>query len=54
MKKFFVIICAALLLAGCKAHCTAILSKADEQIFHDLKIDATSEAEFSTNNLYLG
>lgn len=42
------------LLAGCKAHCTAILSSADEQIFHDLRIDATSEAEFSTNNLYLG
>ena len=42
------------LLAGCKAHCTAILSSADEQVFHDLCIDATSEAEFSTNNLYLG
>ena len=42
------------LLAGCKAHCTAILSDADAQIFHDLRIDTTCEAEFSTNNLYLG
>lgn len=41
-------------LAGCKAHCTAILSDADDQIFHDLSIDTTCEAEFSTNNLYLG
>ncbi len=41
-------------LAGCKAHCTAILSDADDQIFHDLKIDATCDPEFSTNNLYLG
>ena len=41
-------------LAGCKAHCTAILSDADNQIFHDLSIDTTCEAEFSTNNLYLG
>ncbi|MCR4804964.1 MAG: DUF1846 domain-containing protein [Clostridia bacterium] len=42
------------LLAGCKAHCTAILSDADAQIFHDLRIDTTCEPEFSTNNLYLG
>ncbi len=42
------------LLAGCKAHCTAILSEVDSQVFHDLSIDATSEAEFSTNSLYLG
>ncbi len=41
-------------LSGCKAHCTAILSDADDQIFHDLSIDTTCEAEFSTNNLYLG
>lgn len=41
-------------LSGCRAHCTAILSDADDQIFHDLSIDATCEAEFSTNNLYLG
>ena len=41
-------------LAGCRAHCTAILSDADAQIFHDLRIDTTCEAEFSTNNLYLG
>ena len=41
-------------LFGCRAHCTAILSDQDSQIFHDLGIDATSEPEFSTNNLYLG
>ncbi len=39
-------------LAGCKAHCTAILSDPDSQIFHDLGIDATCEPEFSSNNLY--
>ncbi|MBQ2059167.1 MAG: DUF1846 domain-containing protein [Firmicutes bacterium] len=42
------------LLAGCKAHCTAILSEQDAQIFHDLGIDATCDPEFSSNNLYLG
>lgn len=41
-------------LAGCRAHCTAILSGSDAQVFHDLRIDTTCEAEFSTNNLYLG
>ncbi|MBQ2311978.1 MAG: DUF1846 family protein, partial [Firmicutes bacterium] len=41
-------------LRGCKAHCTAILSRRDDQIFHDLGIDATCEPEFSTNNLYSG
>lgn len=41
-------------LAGCRAHCTAILSDSDNQIFHDLKIDATSDPEFSSNSLYLG
>ena len=41
-------------LAGCRAHCTAILSDSDTQIFHDLKIDATCEPEFSSNNLYQG
>lgn len=40
-------------LKGCKAHCTAILSDLDDQIFRDLGIDATSDPEFSTNNLYL-
>lgn len=39
-------------LKGCKAHCTAILSESDDQIFRDLGIDATCEPEFSTNNLY--
>ena len=42
------------LLAGCKAHCTAILSEQDAQIFHDLGIDATCDPEFSSNTLYLG
>ncbi len=41
-------------LEGCRAHCTAILSDSDAQIFHDLHIDATCEPEFSSNNLYLG
>ena len=41
-------------LAGCRAHCTAILSDSDSRILHDLKIDATCEPEFSSNNLYQG
>ncbi len=41
-------------LSGCQAHCTAILSDSDTQIFHDLGIDASCEPEFSSNNLYLG
>ena len=41
-------------LNGCTAHCTAILSDRDAQVFHDLGIDATCDAEFSSNNLYLG
>ncbi len=41
-------------LAGCQAHCTAILSDADSRVFHDLAIDATCDPEFSTNSLYLG
>ncbi len=41
-------------LEGCRAHCTAILSDSDTQIFHDLRIDATCEAEFSSSNLYTG
>ena len=40
-------------LEGCQAHCTAILSKSDSDVFHDLGIDATCEPEFSSNNLYL-
>ncbi|MCF0150973.1 MAG: DUF1846 domain-containing protein [Firmicutes bacterium] len=39
-------------LNGCTAHCTAILSDADAQIFHDLGIDATCEPEFASNSLY--
>ncbi|HPX70185.1 MAG TPA: DUF1846 domain-containing protein [Bacillota bacterium] len=41
-------------LAGCKAHCTAILNDSDAAILHDLRVDATSEPEYSNNNLYLG
>jgi len=41
-------------LSGCRAHCTAILSEQDAQVFHDLGIDATCDPEFSSNNLYLG
>ncbi|MDD2484776.1 MAG: DUF1846 domain-containing protein [Eubacteriales bacterium] len=39
-------------LKGCKAHCTAILSDRDEQTLKDLGIEATSDPEFQTNNLY--
>jgi len=42
------------LLRGCRAHCTAILSERDAQVFHDLGIDVTCEAEFSSNSLYQG
>lgn len=41
-----------LLLEGCKAHCTAILSDRDAQTLKDLGIDATSDPEYQTNNLY--
>ena len=41
-------------LRGCKAHCTAILSDRDAQVFKDLGIDVTCEAEFSSNSLYTG
>jgi uncharacterized protein (UPF0371 family) len=41
-----------LLLNGCKAHCTAILSDRDTQTLKDLGIDATSDPEYLTNNLY--
>ncbi|MCQ2552827.1 MAG: DUF1846 domain-containing protein [Clostridia bacterium] len=41
-------------LRGCKAHCTAIISDRDAQIFKDLGIDVTCEAEFSSNSLYTG
>lgn len=39
-------------LNGCSAHCTAILSDSDSSVFRDLGIDATTEAEYSNNNLY--
>ena len=41
-------------LRGCRAHCTAIISDRDAQIFHDLGIDVTCEPEFSSNSLYQG
>ena len=41
-----------LLLNGCKAHCTAILNSQDNQTLHSLGIDATSDPEYITNNLY--
>lgn len=39
-------------LRGARAHCTAILSFRDEQILNSLGIDVTSDAEYSSNNLY--
>ena len=41
-----------LLLKGCKAHCTAILSDRDEQTLRDLGLDVTSDPEYLTTNLY--
>lgn len=41
-----------LLLNGCKAHCTAILSDRDEQTLRDLGLDVTSDPEYLTTNLY--
>lgn len=41
-----------LLLNDCQAHCTAILSDRDSQTLKDLGVDATSDPEYLTNNLY--
>lgn len=41
-----------LLLNGCRAHCTAILSDRDAQTLRDLGIDVTSDPEYLTTNLY--
>lgn len=41
-----------LLLKGCKAHCTAILSDRDEQTLRDLGVDVTCDPEYLTTNLY--
>lgn len=41
-----------LLLKGCKAHCTAILSDRDEQTLMALGLDVTSDPEYVTTNLY--
>ena len=40
-------------LKMCAAHCTAILSNRDEETLRSLGIDATSEPEYITTNLYL-
>lgn len=39
-------------LAGCKAHCTAILSERDEQTLRSMGIDVTCDPEYVTTNLY--
>ena len=39
-------------LAGCKAHCTAILSDRDEQTLQSMGIDVTCDPEYLTTNLY--
>lgn len=41
-----------LMLHGCKAHCTAILSDRDEQTLRDLGLDVTCDPEYLTTNLY--
>lgn len=43
-----------LLLQGCKAHCTAILSDKDEQLLNSLGLDVTCDPEYVTTNLYFG
>ncbi|MCQ2554881.1 MAG: DUF1846 domain-containing protein [Clostridia bacterium] len=39
-------------LAGCRAHCTAILSDKDEKALGNLGIDTTCDPEYITTNLY--
>ncbi len=39
-------------LAGCRAHCTAILSDRDEQTLSSLGLDVTCDPEYITTNLY--
>lgn len=41
-----------IMLKGCQAHSTTILSRNDEQTFRKLGIDVTSDAEYPTSNLY--
>lgn len=43
-----------LLLRGCRAHCTAILSDKDEQLLNSLGLDVTCDPEYVTTNLYFG
>lgn len=40
------------MLRGLRAHCTAILSDRDEQTLRSLGIDATSDPEYVTTNVY--
>lgn len=40
------------MLRGCQAHSTTILSRNDEQIFSKLGIDITSDPEYPTESLY--
>jgi uncharacterized protein (UPF0371 family) len=40
------------LLKGCQAHCTTILSRADEETFRRLDIDVTCDPVYSSENLY--
>ncbi len=40
------------MLKGCQAHATTILSRNDEQIFRKLGIDVTSDPEYPTESLY--
>ena len=41
-------------LAGCRAHCTAILSDKDELLLNSLGLDVTCDPEYVTTNLYFG
>ncbi|MGE5629233.1 MAG: DUF1846 domain-containing protein [Solirubrobacterales bacterium] len=40
------------MLKGCQAHATSILSVADEQTFHKLGIDVTSDPEYASSSLF--
>lgn len=40
------------LLKSCQAHCTTILSRADEETFRRLDIDVTCDPVYSSENLY--
>jgi uncharacterized protein (UPF0371 family) len=42
------------LLKGCQAHCTTILTAANESIIRKLQIEATSEPVYFSSSLYEG